>query len=188
MDTKNVVGVVQSKEEGKGRVVCSIDVGTKYPFRISAFTESRDQPGVATPIVAQLEAIKPGMKVSADYTETPGKNQQGVAITWKNLVSISIATDATEIKPPANLAVPQKHAGEVKQTYGKSPEESRRVAYGAAGHDAAMLLAPALPLIIAEKGLGWIQDSDNLSELAKAYSLLKDYIFDLGQEAMKSMS
>jgi hypothetical protein len=100
-ELKTVVGELLKKEEGKGKIACIIDVGTKFPVNISAWMEAYQQPGVPAPIMAQLEAIKPGMKVEATYSETAGKNKvTGAPVTFKNLYGIVLVTDATPVKAP----------------------------------------------------------------------------------------
>jgi hypothetical protein len=98
-EVKQIVGTLTGKEEGEGSIVAVVDVGTKFPVKIKAWTTVYGSDAVA-PIVAELEGVKPGMKVSATYYEKPYKNRQGLEVKGKNLLSIAIATDATPIQAP----------------------------------------------------------------------------------------
>jgi hypothetical protein len=106
-EVKTVVGTLEKIESGDGSIVAVVNVGTKFPVKLKAWTTVYGTTSTA-PILAELEGVKPGMKVSATYYEKPYTNKQGVPVTGRNLMGIAIATDSTPVRPPD--AAPKSNA------------------------------------------------------------------------------
>ena len=164
-EVKQIVGTLEKKEEGDGFINAIVNVGTKFPLKLKAWTKVFGT-DIPADIVAELEGVKPGMKVSATYSEKPYKNRAGQDVTGRNLMSIAIATDNTPIKPPekapysadANKVGTPPHMAD-GQTAPKAREyetiEERRngMAWMNAFNNASLLYAPIMFEDYKTKGL-----------------------------------
>jgi hypothetical protein len=148
-EVKTAVGMLEKKEEGDGSITVHINVNSKYPLKIKAWTRVSKTDPTPTNICAELEGVKPGQKVSVTYYEKPGEFQ-GKPVTYRNLVSIAIATDATPISAPPSAPPAPAHKPAPKEGREFESIEERR------------------------KGIGWSSAYNNACHICGPM-MLKDY-------------
>jgi hypothetical protein len=180
-ELKKIVGELKNKGESKGRWTLEIDCGTKFTTKISTFSTIGKNDPRPNPLLEQIEAVKPGMKVEVVYVENPGKNAQGGDVTYKNLYGISIATDATPNKPPEKSAPADGQTAakpaETHREYESVEEKRNAIAWTSCFNNAVVLYAPLMLHDYTEsKNLDSEEMNRHLKNIDALASGLYDYL------------
>lgn len=178
-EVKQIVGTLEKKEEGDGFITAVVNVGTKFPLKLKAWTKVYGT-DIPADILAELEGVKPGMKVSATFAEKPYKNRQGAEVIGRNLLSIAIATDATPVQPPApsaNIPHPAPKPDGQKAGYPEDEAKSRRIGMMSSYNNAVSLYAPILTSDYAKNGIAALS-ADELDRHLKNITAIAEGLFD----------
>lgn len=172
MDVKKAVGVLESKSEGAGNVTVAINVGSKYPLKVKAWTQmSKDDPR-PTPIVEHLAGVKAGQRVEVTFTEKAGE-YMGKPVTYRNLVGIALVTDSTPNCAPAPSEKPKADGQTIPH---HAPDErGKAITWMSCFNNACSLYGP---IMLSEYNSGTPWDEEQMSRHLKNIDALAAGLHD----------